>query len=448
MVGGSTTGLAAEAPRQASLAARQSDTFPSDPLSVGRTKAGASTATSRSGFFLLPARMRAGLPLPPAQLKSGLSIAVYILLSGGQIFFNKWILSSRHFNFPFPVSLTLLHMLFSSMLCFLLFKVFKLRTLQSEMTYHTYTRAILPISLMFALTLWFGNTAYLHISVSFAQMLKAIMPAAVFLIGVACRIEPPSLPLFLIMCVISGGVLISALGEVRFNWTGVVCQLAGVAGEAGRLVLVELLLKRRGVNMDPLAMMWHVSPCSAACLFLPWLFLEQPTLRRRAMQALAAAAAANTDTTSSSSIDTLTLLSSSLFSVDPLSLLSSHAYPLLVMTLNALCTFALNVSVFLVILHTSALTIRVAGVVKDWLVVLVSALLFADTKLTTVNLFGYAVAIGGVGLYHRYRATHPNHLPTDKQHETEGQDLLQIDTDEEEAGPELVPMPRHKQNTS
>lgn len=62
-----------------------------------------------------------------------------------------------------------------------------------------------------------------------------------------------------------------------------------------------------------------------------------------------------------------------------------------ILILNSLCTFALNLSVFLVISHTSALTIRVAGVVKDWVVVLLSALLFADTKLTLINLFGYAV---------------------------------------------------------
>lgn len=66
-------------------------------------------------------------------------------------------------------------------------------------------------------------------------------------------------------------------------------------------------------------------------------------------------------------------------------------FPPLVLFLNCLCTFALNLSVFLVISHTSALTIRVAGVVKDWVVVLLSALLFADTKLTIVNLFGYGI---------------------------------------------------------
>lgn len=64
------------------------------------------------------------------------------------------------------------------------------------------------------------------------------------------------------------------------------------------------------------------------------------------------------------------------------------------LTLNSLCTFALNVSVFVAISHTSALTIRVAGVVKDWVVVLLSALLFADTKLTLINICGYAIGKG------------------------------------------------------
>lgn len=73
----------------------------------------------------------------------------------------------------------------------------------------------------------------------------------------------------------------------------------------------------------------------------------------------------------------------------------------LILALNSLCTFALNISVFLVISHTSALTIRVAGVVKDWVVVLLSALIFADTTLTPINLFGYAV-----GEYEYFPATY------------------------------------------
>ena len=86
----------------------------------------------------------------------------------------------------------------------------------------------------------------------------------------------------------------------------------------------------------------------------------------------------------------------------------SFHFDIVIMTLNALCTFALNVSVFLVILHTSALTARVAGVVKDWVVVVLSSLLFQDTKLTAVNVVGYAIAIGGVVMYNRFKLQAPS----------------------------------------
>lgn len=52
-------------------------------------------------------------------------LIVYILLSSGQIFFNKWVLSDSKFNFPYPVGLTLLHMVFSTVLCFLVVRVFE-----------------------------------------------------------------------------------------------------------------------------------------------------------------------------------------------------------------------------------------------------------------------------------------------------------------------------------
>ena len=92
--------------------------------------------------------------------------------------------------------------------------------------------------------------------------------------------------------------------------------------------------------------------CSAICLFIPWIFLEKPKM----------------DLTEDS------------WGINPW-----------ILCLNALCTFALNVSVVLVISHTSAVTIRVAGVVKDWVVVLVSTLIFTDVKLTVINIVGYGI---------------------------------------------------------
>ncbi|KAJ9681169.1 hypothetical protein PVL29_020184 [Vitis rotundifolia] len=286
-------------------------------------------------------------------------ILLYIALSSGQIFFNKWVLSSKEINFPYPLGLTLLHMVFSSVLCFILTRAFKVLKVEEGMTLELYTTSVIPIGATFAMTLWLGNTAYLYISVAFAQMLKAIMPVAVFILGVAVGLEMMSCRMLLIMSVISFGVLVASYGEIDINWIGVVYQMGGVVAEALRLIFMEILVKRKGLKLNPVSVMYYVSPCSALCLFIPWIFLEKPKMDAQ----------------------------------------GTWNFQPVVLALNSLCTFALNLSVFLVISHTSALTIRVAGVVKDWVVVLLSAVLFADTKLTIINLFGYGVAIAGVAAY-------------------------------------------------
>ncbi|KAG5000503.1 hypothetical protein JHK87_021575 [Glycine soja] len=318
-------------------------------------------------------------------------ILLYITLSSGQIFFNKvtvyhfklshsllrlfpselrenalshryrgngfvlifkarircsWVLSSKEINFPYPLGLTLLHMVFSSVLCFVLTKILKVMKVEEGMTPEIYATSVVPIGAMFAMTLWLGNTAYLYISVAFAQMLKAIMPVAVFVLGVAAGLEVMSYKMLLIMSVISFGVLVASYGEININWIGVVYQMGGVVGEALRLIFMEIFVKRKGLKLNPLSVI-------AICLFLPWIFLEKPKMDEH----------------------------------------GPWNFPPVLLILNCLCTFALNLSVFLVITHTSALTIRVAGVVKDWVVVLLSAVLFADTKLTLINLFGYAIGI-------------------------------------------------------
>ncbi|CAM8934374.1 unnamed protein product [Rhodiola kirilowii] len=292
-------------------------------------------------------------------------ILLYIALSSGQIFFNKWVLSSKEINFPYPLGLTLLHMMFSSVLCYVLTKFFTVFEVEEGMTMEIYVRSVIPIGATFAMTLWLGNTAYLYISVAFAQMLKEIMPVAVFILGVAAGLEIMSYRMLFIMFVISFGVLVASYGEININLIGVVYQMGGVIGEALRLIFMEILVKRKGLKLNPISVMYYVSPCSALCLFIPWIFLEKPKMDANA---------------------------------------SWHFQPV-VLILNSLCTFALNLSVFLVITHTSALTIRVAGVVKDWVVVLLSALLFADTKLTLINLFGYGIAIAGVAAYNNHKLT-------------------------------------------
>lgn len=58
---------------------------------------------------------------------------------------------------------------------------------------------------------------------------------------------------------------------------------------------------------------------------------------------------------------------------------------------NALCALALNFAVFLVIGRTGAVTVRVAGVIKDWILIGLSTVIFPESFITRLNIIGYAI---------------------------------------------------------
>eukprot|EP00976_Prorocentrum_cordatum_P106685 1194503-Prorocentrum_minimum.AAC.1 len=167
-------------------------------------------------------------------------VLLWIALSAGVILFNKYILSE--YGFPYPVALTLIHMGFCSIVAILVVRVFEWIP-SNNMDSDVYFRAVVPIGALYAVTLWLGNTAYLYISVSFIQMLKALMPVAVFTTGTMFGTETFSTNTLVNMLVITVGVMIASYGEINFILIGVLVQLASIASESTRLTLVQILLQ-------------------------------------------------------------------------------------------------------------------------------------------------------------------------------------------------------------
>nr|CAD1821965.1 unnamed protein product [Ananas comosus var. bracteatus] len=291
-------------------------------------------------------------------------VGIWIFLSFTVIVYNKYILDPKMYNWPFPISLTMVHMSFCSSLAFALVRVLRLVDPPSSppMTRALYVSSVVPIGALYSLSLWFSNSAYIYLSVSFIQMLKALMPVAVYSISVLFKKETFRTSSMANMLSISFGVAIAAYGEARFDGWGVALQLAAVAFEATRLVLIQILLTSKGISLNPITSLYYVAPCCLAFLLVPWCFVELPVLRAS----------------------------------------SSFRPDLLVFGTNSLCAFALNLAVFLLVGKTSALTMNVAGVVKDWLLIAFSWSVIKDT-VTPVNLFGYAIAFLGVAYYNHVK---------------------------------------------
>ncbi|KAJ4886804.1 putative sugar phosphate/phosphate translocator [Raphanus sativus] len=287
-------------------------------------------------------------------------LLIYIILSSGVILYNKWVLSPKYFNFPLPITLTMIHMGFSGFVAFLLIRVFKvvISLAPVKMTFEIYATCVVPISAFFASSLWFGNTAYLHISVAFIQMLKALMPVATFIMAVICGTDKPRCDVFSNMLLVSVGVVISSYGEIHFNIVGTVYQVTGIFAEALRLVLTQVLLQKKGLTLNPINSLYYIAPCSFVFLAFPWYVLEKPTME-----------------------------------------VSQIQFNFWIFFSNALCALALNFSIFLVIGRTGAVTIRVAGVLKDWILIALSTVIFPESTITGLNIIGYAIALCGVVMY-------------------------------------------------
>ena len=65
---------------------------------------------------------------------------------------------------------------------------------------------------------------------------------------------------------------------------------------------------------------------------------------------------------------------------------------------NAMLAFGLNMAVYLLIGKTSALTMNVAGVIKDWMLIFISSVMF-DAPISTLQLWGYLLAFLAVCYY-------------------------------------------------
>ncbi|MQL72100.1 hypothetical protein Taro_004440 [Colocasia esculenta] len=260
-----------------------------------------------------------------------LYLLIYILLSSGVILYNKWVLSPKYFNFPFPITLTMIHMGFSGAVAFLLVRVFKICHLCDS------------------------NKCFLRIK---PLMLKALMPVATFLMAVICGTDKARCDLFLNMVLVSVGVVVSSYGEIHFNVIGTVYQVTGIFAEALRLVLTQVLLQKKGLTLNPVTSLYYIAPCSFLFLFVPWYMLEKPGMELPQIQ-----------------------------------------FNFWIFFSNALCALALNFSIFLVIGRTGAVTIRVAGVLKDWILIALSTVIFPESTITGLNIIGYAIALCGVVMY-------------------------------------------------
>lgn len=146
------------------------------------------------------------------------------------------------------------------------------------MTGRIYLRKIVPIGVAFSISLICGNLAYLYLSVSFIQMLKATTPVFVLLTSWALGVAEPNLKTLANVSCIVLGVIIASVGEIQFVFIGFIFQIAGIIFEAIRLTMVQQLLSGADFKMDPLVSLYYFAPACAIMNGIVALLIEAPSM--------------------------------------------------------------------------------------------------------------------------------------------------------------------------
>ncbi|WWC93683.1 hypothetical protein V866_000519 [Kwoniella sp. B9012] len=285
-------------------------------------------------------------------------IPIWMACSISVILYNKYIFDRFDgLNFPYPVFLTTWHLIFSAISTRILQRTTTLvdGAKDIDMTRDRWVRSILPIGALFSGSLILSNYAYLSLSVSFIQMLKAFVPVAILLISFAFKIQEPNRRLMAIVLMISTGCALAAYGEVHFELFGFICQCAAIAFEASRLVMIQILL--HGMKMDPIVSLHYYAPVCAVINAILIPFFE---------------------------------------GLEPFYAL--HRVGLLVLFTNAGVAFALNVAAVFLISVGSGLILTLAGVLKDILLITGSVIAFGS-PIAAIQVFGYSISLGGLVIF-------------------------------------------------
>ena len=304
-----------------------------------------------------------------------LPIALWLCCACGSALYSKFLFET---SFPFPLSLTALHLCAATLASSAMQGLGMLSV--PRLGWGGWLCSVVPISVLYALSLGGSNIAASRVSLSFLQMLKALMPGAALLVGALSCSEVPALRHILFTCLALGGVALSAAGEQLWDAPGVGAQVASALSEALRLAAAQRLLQPHlPPGASPLVSVAMLAP-PAAALLLPAAAALEPLAASYAMDG-----------------------SSLRWAVEDAARVAARWRTPMQLLASCVGYLLLNAAVVLLVRRTSGSAVTLAGVAKDALLVLASVLVF-QAPVTPQQVASYALTLWTLNVLDAYKA--------------------------------------------
>ncbi|MED6137954.1 hypothetical protein PIB30_069848 [Stylosanthes scabra] len=286
-------------------------------------------------------------------LKAFFFILVWYSFSLCLTLYNKTLLGADMGKFPAPYMMNAFHFI-----------------MQGALSRWTLPFTVVPTALGTALDVNLSNASLVSISVTFATMCKSGAPIFLLLFAFAFRLEAPSYSLSGIIIVISVGILLTVARETEFQLWGFILVMLAAVMSGFRWCMTQILLQKETYGLkNPLTLMSYVAPVMAVTTLLL-----------------------------SFALDPWHEFHKNQYFDDPRHISESF----LLMILGGFLAFFMVSTEYFLVSVTSAVTVTIAGVVKEAVTILVAVLYFHD-KFTWVKGLGLCTILLGVSLFNWYK---------------------------------------------
>ncbi|MBA0750585.1 hypothetical protein Gogos_001993 [Gossypium gossypioides] len=221
---------------------------------------------------------------------------------------------------------------------------------------------ISALSLVFCVSVVFGNISLRFLPVSFNQAVGATTPFFTAVFAYLMTLKREAWLTYLTLVPVVAGVIIASGGEPSFHLFGFIMCISATAARALKTVLQGILLSSEGEKLNSMNLLLYMAPMAVVFLLPATLIMEENVVGI-----------------------TLTLAR------DDIKIIWYLLF-------NSALAYFVNLTNFLVTKHTSALTLQVLGNAKGAVAVVVSILIFRN-PVSVTGMLGYTLTVFGVILY-------------------------------------------------
>jgi len=303
-------------------------------------------------------------------------ILVFYFFSISLTFYNKWILM----GYPFPLSITMIHLIIKFIISWVVRKATSCVSKHPPLVlgWKDYMKHMVPVAVLSALDIGLSNWSLVFITISLYTMSKSTALIFILFFAILLKLEQPRVTQILVVLLIVAGLFMFTFQSTTFDLEGFILVLVASIITGLRWTTAQLTLQKEELGLsNPIDTVFHLQPVMIITL-LPLAIY----------------------------VDGVHIGTSALVFRTPsmLSLALTAAFILVA----ALLAFMLGVSEYLLVYHTSGLTLSIAGIFKEIIVLTISTLWWEEEMPSIVNFVGMVVCVSGIALHILFKALRTN----------------------------------------